>query len=172
MSIGKITVREACRRRMPLDGADAQALEGALQQADAECIKLKTALAAVKAERDTALAACRAALEQWKTEIVEAERLRKIEDSEQNWDAANFYAGKIAAYNESITQLRAVTSGTAGVDYKAKYEEAVELLREVEWVRVQNRSGEVIMAFCPACGMDAQDGHGPRCAYPALLEGK
>jgi len=32
----RLTVREACRRRMPLDGADAQALEGALQQVERE----------------------------------------------------------------------------------------------------------------------------------------
>jgi len=30
------TVREACRQRMPLDGADAQALEGALTQVERE----------------------------------------------------------------------------------------------------------------------------------------
>ncbi len=31
-----MTVREACRRRMPLDGADSQALEYALQQLERE----------------------------------------------------------------------------------------------------------------------------------------
>lgn len=32
----KLTVREACRRRMPLDGADAQALEHALSMTEDE----------------------------------------------------------------------------------------------------------------------------------------
>jgi hypothetical protein len=35
------TVREAARRRYPLDGADAQALEGALQQAERDVAKLR-----------------------------------------------------------------------------------------------------------------------------------
>jgi len=40
-----MTVREACKKRVPLDGADAQALEKALQQTESE-------LAAACAERD------------------------------------------------------------------------------------------------------------------------
>jgi len=39
--MGKPTVREACRRRMPLDGTDAQALEGVLQQVERELIAAK-----------------------------------------------------------------------------------------------------------------------------------
>lgn len=36
-----MTVREACRKRRPLDGADAQALEGALTQAEEEIAALR-----------------------------------------------------------------------------------------------------------------------------------
>lgn len=46
----KITVREACRRRMPLDGADAQALESALTMTEHE---RNRAVAAIKALLDT-----------------------------------------------------------------------------------------------------------------------
>jgi hypothetical protein len=37
----KLTVREACRRRIPLDGADAQALEHGMTQLEAENAKLR-----------------------------------------------------------------------------------------------------------------------------------
>lgn len=36
MSEDRLEVRMACRQRHPLDGADAQALEGALQQVETE----------------------------------------------------------------------------------------------------------------------------------------
>lgn len=40
----KPTVRQACRDRQPLDGVDAQALEGALQQCERELEKVRSAL--------------------------------------------------------------------------------------------------------------------------------
>jgi len=43
--VENVTVREACRRRTSLDGADAQALEHALTQAEQEIKELKDELA-------------------------------------------------------------------------------------------------------------------------------
>lgn len=51
-----LTVREACRRRMPLDGVDAQALEGALALTERERDKARAALSALCAEFEGAVA--------------------------------------------------------------------------------------------------------------------
>ena len=48
----QITVREACRRGIPLGGADAQALEGALAMTERERDTARSDLAHVTAERD------------------------------------------------------------------------------------------------------------------------
>lgn len=45
----KPTIREACRRRMPLGGPDAQALEGALQQVERELDAARTEAATLRA---------------------------------------------------------------------------------------------------------------------------
>lgn len=42
--MSNLTIREACRRRMPLDGADAQALEHALTITERERDALREAL--------------------------------------------------------------------------------------------------------------------------------
>lgn len=44
-----LTIRTAAKARRPLDGADAQALEHALTQADTECVRLRAELTAAKA---------------------------------------------------------------------------------------------------------------------------
>lgn len=41
MSTERISVREACRNRLPLSGPEAQAMEGALAQAEAEIDRLR-----------------------------------------------------------------------------------------------------------------------------------
>ena len=51
-----LTVREACRRRMPLDGTDAQALEHAITITERERDKARAALSALCAEFEGAVA--------------------------------------------------------------------------------------------------------------------
>ena len=49
MTNKKTTIRETCRRRHPLDGIDAQALEGALAQAEREVERLRMTLVIIGA---------------------------------------------------------------------------------------------------------------------------
>jgi len=50
MNIDKLTVREAARRRIPLDGANAQALEGALSMTERERDEARAEVERLRAE--------------------------------------------------------------------------------------------------------------------------
>lgn len=52
----RLTVREACRRRMPLDGANAQALEGALAMTERERDEVRNMLEAICGEFERTVA--------------------------------------------------------------------------------------------------------------------
>ena len=96
--VKRLTVREAARNRQPLGGADAQALEGALAQADRECDKLR-------AERDEALAAFHSQVDKHATVCGElAQCQRALAQVEHERDEAR---GEAARARANEIQLRA-----------------------------------------------------------------
>jgi len=71
-----ITVREACRRRMPLDGADAQCLEHALTITERERDEALAAMSADVSDVVLAMSVAKAEVDRLRAELAEMAKLR------------------------------------------------------------------------------------------------
>jgi len=101
----RLTVREACRRRMPLDGTDAQALEHALVQLETERDALRERLKS--AER---------CVDEWyllpAKVITLQERVRELEGlREIDNELANRYIDRCKEQREQIQKLEGLLRG-------------------------------------------------------------
>lgn len=112
-----LTAREAARMRQPLDGADAQALEGALSLTERERDKAEARVRELEAERDEA-----------RLTLSEIHRTGIAADKERAWAERDALAAKLLALIEAVNEREAASDL-----YRTT------LVHEAEWVRVKNR---------------------------------
>lgn len=180
----RLTVREACRRRMPLDGADAQALEHALslteRERDAGMGSIKGIFDATPEgdKRDNSIcpncddnhhgpqkaivavsAHSTSAVVVWSTPALACDMREAMLDAGDVWDLSKVdgltvWEGHIIVFS---------CEGPEGTDWDVDYQGTFRPMAEADWalLRDEVQPGDpIVECSCPCCGATLEVMHG------------